>query len=548
MEKNKKCFSVYFDVAKAYDTIWINGLFFQLYKMGIVGRTWRMLLKCYDDFLCRVRVMGHFSEWYALTCGIHQGGYLSLIKYVAFTSPLLEEIRDSGLCCNIYKTPSAPVGYADDMAAACPSKHNVDMVINSAYQHGCTWRYEFNAEKSAVLSFGETTRERASNSKYREFNLGGQKVKERERYDHLGVITSCDENDSTRVNERLSKARKVLNVATGIGIKRKGLNMFTCNAVFWNIVVPTALFGCEVWFLTANDITDIEKFQVYAGKRLQRLHPHTPNICSFAALGWIHLEILIWIRKVIFIRTIFLMEDTEVIKKIFKLRVQRFCENPDVAIINRGRSPVFEMLHAAMHLNMFNMVIEYTEGIREWSKDTWSKIAWENGWKICDQRNSTLINFHKDLDLVKIIGTEVFYSTWWTISDLFPECTYFCETMIKLICHGSKLKCDNAALKAEPRNSRLCINCVQNSIDNAKHMIIQCEDTEHDRAEMLREIYTALDDESDLVQNTRDVLPILLGRRIEGISEKSMMRLWIIAGTHIHRMYQRRTFVKIGVG
>ena len=59
--QDKKCFLVYFDVAKAYDTIWINGLFYRLYEMGIVGGTWRMLLKCYDDFLCRVRVMGHFS-------------------------------------------------------------------------------------------------------------------------------------------------------------------------------------------------------------------------------------------------------------------------------------------------------------------------------------------------------------------------------------------------------------------------------------------------------------------------------------------------------
>ena len=63
-EGNQKCFSVYFDVAKAYDTIWINGLFYQLFKLGITGRTWRMLRKSYENFLCRVRVMGHFSEWY----------------------------------------------------------------------------------------------------------------------------------------------------------------------------------------------------------------------------------------------------------------------------------------------------------------------------------------------------------------------------------------------------------------------------------------------------------------------------------------------------
>ena len=548
LEANKKCFLVYFDVAKAYDTIWINGLFYRLYEMGIVGRTWRMLLKCYDDFLCRVRVMGHFSEWYALACGIHQGGYLSLIKYVAFTSPLLEEIRDSGLCCTIYRTPSAPVGYADDMAAACPSKHNVDMVINMAYSHGCTWRYEFNAEKSAVLSFGETPRERATNSEFREFNLGGQKVKEKARYEHLGIMATCDENDPKRVSERLSKARKVLNVSTGIGVKRKGLNMLTCNVLFWNIVVPTALFGCEVWCLTANDVAEIESFQIYAGKRLQRLHPNTPNICSFLALGWIHLEILILIRKVVFIRTILMMDDDDVIKRIFKIRAQKFCEDPNTAILNIGRSPVFEILHAALQLGMINLVIEFTEGTRYWSKEGWSNIVWKNGWRVCDDRNSLVMSFHKDLDLLKVIGIKVTYATWWVLADLHPEYVYFCETMIKLVCHSSKLKTDSAALKSEPRNTRVCNECMHNRIDSARHMIMECDDTYNNRNEMYNEIMRALDQEAYMVRNNMNMFPILLGQRIEGMSDVGMLRLWIISGSHIHNMYKRRTTVRVGVG
>ena len=146
----------------------------------------------------------------------------ALIKYVAFTNSLLVEIRDSGLCCQIYKTPSVPVGYAYDMAAACPSKYKLDRVIDKAYKHGCTWRYEFNASKSAVLILGETPRERSTNKKHREFQLGGKKVLEKDQYEHLGVVSTVFNEDDSRVKGRLSKARKVLNVATGIGIKKKG--------------------------------------------------------------------------------------------------------------------------------------------------------------------------------------------------------------------------------------------------------------------------------------------------------------------------------------
>ena len=43
LETNIKCLVAYFDVAKAFDTVWIEGLFFQLYELEIRGRTWHIL-------------------------------------------------------------------------------------------------------------------------------------------------------------------------------------------------------------------------------------------------------------------------------------------------------------------------------------------------------------------------------------------------------------------------------------------------------------------------------------------------------------------------
>ena len=548
MEENQRCFSVYFDVAKAYDTVWINGLFFQLFKLGIRGKTWRMLRKCYDNFMCRVRVMGHFSEWYELTCGIHQGGFLSLIKYVAFTNSLLEEIRDSGLCCQIYRTPSVPVGYADDMAAACPNKHNIDLVISKAYQHGCTWRYDFNAAKSAVLVIGETRKDWETNSKFREFSLGGTKVKEKESYEHLGVVSTVHEDDSSRVRDRLSKARKVLNMASGIGIKRKGLSMYTCNVIFWGIVVPTALFGCEIWCLTASDIGCIEEFQVYAGKRVQRLHPRTPNICSFASLGWIHLDVLILIRKVIFIRTIMVMKDEEVVKIVFRKRVQKFCENPNKSMHNEGRSPIFDIMHAAVRLEMVDAVLDYIEGIKAWSKTEWKNMVWKHGWFLNDRRNDMMLNNHKDMNLLKVVFDKVAYICWWSIADIFPNYMYFCETMVKLLSHSSRLKADSFALKSSPRSLRVCTRCFMGQLDDAKHMITQCDDTQEERTIMQNEIQHVLGEEFAVIRNINNIFPMLLGHEIEGLSDEGTLKLRLVTGTHIHRMYQRRTRVEEGVG
>ena len=71
LHQNKKVFVTYLDVSKAFDGVWIDGLFYRLRQIGIGGRTWRLLYKTYIDFKCRARVQGEMSNWYTLKCGIH---------------------------------------------------------------------------------------------------------------------------------------------------------------------------------------------------------------------------------------------------------------------------------------------------------------------------------------------------------------------------------------------------------------------------------------------------------------------------------------------
>ena len=56
---------------KAFDKVWMDGPFFQLYEMEIRGKIWHILYRFYIDFRCCIRVQGNFSEWYNLQCGIH---------------------------------------------------------------------------------------------------------------------------------------------------------------------------------------------------------------------------------------------------------------------------------------------------------------------------------------------------------------------------------------------------------------------------------------------------------------------------------------------
>ena len=203
----------------------------------------------------------------------------------------------------------------------------LDRVITLVGKHSNRWRYEYNARKSAVLIYGEDKRTYDRNSSYRIFSLGGNKIPEKEHYDHVGIKAWIYENDSTLVNEKISKGRKTLNAATGLGVRRNGLCMAICNLIFWMVVLPITTYGAEIWVMCQKYIDNLEAFQRYAGRRFQRFNPSFPNISSFYGLGWIGIVTFICIKKLMFVHTILDMDENNYIKKIFKDRSLTFNED-----------------------------------------------------------------------------------------------------------------------------------------------------------------------------------------------------------------------------
>ena len=66
LETQNKVFVTYLDVSKAFDGVWIGGLFYRLWEIGIHGKTWRILFKSYKYFKCQARVQNQTSWWYPL--------------------------------------------------------------------------------------------------------------------------------------------------------------------------------------------------------------------------------------------------------------------------------------------------------------------------------------------------------------------------------------------------------------------------------------------------------------------------------------------------
>ena len=279
-----------------------------------------------------------------MECSIHQGGFLSLLKYTAFIDPLIRKLERSGLGCKIVDIPTSPVGYADDMASASLSKLNTDKSLNIINEYARKWSYKYNAKKSAVMVYGETVRENTRGIKYRNFRLGQERVPEKTVYGHVGIKCCRFNNYTPRTEERISKGRRAFNAVASTGVNKGGINMAVCSISYWSIVIPIVTYGCEVWVLRGDEIEMLRKFQRYIGRRCQRFPKRSPNYSAYSPLGWLSIDRVIQIKKLMFLRTILVMEDDDICKRILFNRAKVFADNLEMSRQNAHYSPIFDIV------------------------------------------------------------------------------------------------------------------------------------------------------------------------------------------------------------
>ena len=198
-------------------------------------------------------------------------------------------------------------------------------------------------------------------------------MKEKNNYDQLEVNVSGDDYG---INERLSKTWRTLNTLTGLGIRRCGLTVATCSVIFWSVVVPVALYGCKLWSLTGEHTLLLKSFQNYASKKNQRFYPRVPNACSLHSLGWIELDRLVHVKKLLFIRSILAMDHNDVIKVVF---IERYKVIKSDGLRDESHADSI-ILHLINTANLFNLSVEVDNMVERghmYENSISKKMAWE---------------------------------------------------------------------------------------------------------------------------------------------------------------------------
>ena len=137
-------------------------------------------------------------------------------------------------------------------------------------------------------------------------------------------------------------------------------------------------------------------------------------------------------NKVLFLRTMCIMGEDSVSRRILKTRANLFNDDMVPSSANVNFSPVFEMLNASIHLGLYRESMSFIMGEGFYSKSSWKEMVWRHAWEV-DMKDMQFNDiFLSSNMLYKSVMGENFYLTWWVLSDLRCISMNVCENMSKI--------------------------------------------------------------------------------------------------------------------
>ena len=119
----------------------------------------------------------------------------------------------------------------------------------------------------------------------------------------------------------------------------------------------------------------------------------------------------------------------------------------------------------------------------------------------------------------------------------------------KLVCHTSRLKCDDFRLKDLLLSHRTCIECDLYAKKDLTYIVMQCPAYHDIRGNMYSEIYDFCDGMRDIFRNDpSNAFYWLIGKNIPDKDDRFMNELLCISGRFINEMYLRAVQCRTGVG
>jgi hypothetical protein len=146
VHEKKDTYLLFVDIAKAYDTVWREGLLWHLWQKGITGKMFRVLAQMLDDTPSVVMHNGAFSRTLNPDMGWEQGDTLATTMFNVYIDSVLQHVWANHEGVPVPSIGEGPTGklpalmYADDMVGVADSAAAIQSLADRTREALSKWQ------------------------------------------------------------------------------------------------------------------------------------------------------------------------------------------------------------------------------------------------------------------------------------------------------------------------------------------------------------------------------------------------------------------------
>jgi hypothetical protein len=240
---------IYFDLAKAFDSVPHKLLLHKLQSFGIHGKLLRWITDYLTGRMQRVTCEGQNSAWLPVTSGVPQGSILGPILFIVYINDLPDILSPETLCAI----------FADDTKIYRQIQNNDDIAalqtdVNKIAEWGKEWGLNFNTNKTTHLPICP------SNSIDSNYLMENSPIKQELIMNDLGINIATNLRWTKHINTIVTKAHQRL----GLIIRTLGYDapIQAKKNAYVAMVRSVLEYGSSIWSPTDKEtLRKIEKIQ-----------------------------------------------------------------------------------------------------------------------------------------------------------------------------------------------------------------------------------------------------------------------------------------------
>lgn len=304
-------FSLFLDYEKAFDTVPHEGLFKKMDIYGIRGRMMNFVRSLYHNSLVSVRVPdGSFSEPFRLLRGVRQGCPLSSVLFNLFINDMFD-IEDGGVAVpfeyNIrthipkYLPKISGLMFCDDAVALEDSENALRQTLLHVEGWALKNELTFGVSKCGLLQFST----RANFDPLLSFSdpviwsLQGVRIPVVNAYTYLGLEFHHDLSLLKMVAPRARKGENALYHFRPF-LSCPSIPLSAKIATVKAIIIPTMLYGAEIWGMKVSRIGQMQKSLNKAARWILNFRGPEPLLsigCCMSELGLQPIRTLVAVKR-----------------------------------------------------------------------------------------------------------------------------------------------------------------------------------------------------------------------------------------------------------